>query len=402
MISTLFQSLLSRLGVAFIGFTVLVVSAKYLGVSTRGEISLFLFNIALVQISAEVFSGYHLVHFISKYNPLKIYGFGVLFILTTSIVGNSIVLYAGKHIEGFFWQAYLITFLVTLNTFHCVMILGVGQLKQYYALSLLQPLLLLSFLLLNIVIHASLTFSDFIYPLMISFLLASGFTFLILWNTLKTSNSLKQFAPLTILRNGFAAQLALMMVVLGNKYSFYWLDSDAELGLYSAAISITESVLLVVNAMVPFYLSKLAIEQKNKLKELTIRLCAAAIILCSLALVLLNTIPESVYLLLLGDGFKGIKEVMLVYSPAVLLTAVYLILSNYFSGKGEARLVMRSNLFGFILTLCLSPWMVNTYALKGAALTSILVYGSNTAFLTYHFISHSGRIDRKKQESNYM
>jgi len=397
MINNLLQSLVSRISVAIFGFLVLVISAKYLGVSSRGEISLFLFNIALLQIITEVFTGYHLVHFMTKYSAYKIYSFGLLFILFTTLIGNSILLLAGKHIEGFFWQAYLITLLVTLNTFQCVMILGLGKLKLYYGLSLLQPALLLGFLLGYVFFTTDLTLNAYVYPLLFSFLLTSGITFSKLWPALRLNSEHKIFASVPILKNGLAAQLALMMFVLGNKYSFYLLEPGAELGLYAAAISITEAVLIIVSAMMPLYLSKLATEQNNNNSSaLTIKLVASALVLCSLALIVLNAIPETVYLKLLGEGFKGIKTVMLYYSPAVFLTVIYLILSNYFSGKGQARLVMKSNLPGFLLTLVLCPWFVKTHQLKGAALISTLVYGLNVAFLTFYFLKHSDRLPFQK------
>lgn len=393
MFTHLLQGLISRLIVALIGFSVLVISAKYLGVSTRGEISLFLFNIALLQIITEVFTGYHLVHFMTKFRAFRIYGFGFAFILCITLMGNSILWFAGKHIEGFFWQAFLITALVTLHTFQCVMILGLGKLKLYYGLSLLQPALLLCFLLGYVLFTSNLTLETYVYPLLISFGLATLISFGMLWFLLKSKTDLKPFSSLPILKNGLAAQLALMMFVLGNKYSFYLLEPGADLGLYAAAITITESVLIIVSAMLPLYLSKIASELRTeKTSALTLKLGASAVLLCTLGLIFLNALPEKIYLKLLGEGFKGIKMVIMYYSPAVIFTALYLILSNYFSGKGKASLVMKSNVLGFVITLVVGPWLVNTCNLKGAAIVAILVYGLNAAFLTYHFIKQSGGI----------
>jgi O-antigen/teichoic acid export membrane protein len=386
MFTNLLQSLISRLSVAIIGFLVLVISAKYLGVSTRGEISLFLFNVALLQIITEVFTGYHLVHFMTKYHASKIYGFGIVFILCMTLMGNSILWFAGKHIEGFFWQAFLITALVTLNTFQCVMILGFGKLKLYYGLSLLQPALLLCFLLSQVLFTTELTLKAYIYPLLFSFVLSSVISFGMLWFQLKSKTDNKPFASLPILKNGLAAQLALMMFVLGNKYSFYLLEPGAALGLYAAAISITESVLIVVSAMLPMYLSKIASEQsRENTGKLTLKLGVSVVLFCSFGLIILNLLPETLYLKLLGDGFKGIKTVVLFYSPAVIFTALYLILSNYFSGRGEARLVLRNNLVGFVILLIITPLLVGRFQLKGAALSSVCVCALNSTLLGYKF-----------------
>jgi len=387
MFTHLLPGFISRLSVALIGFAVLVISAKYLGVSSRGEISLFLFNIALLQIITEVFTGYHLVHFMTKYNASKMYRYGVLFLLVSSLIGNTVLLLAGKHIEGFFWQAYLITFLVTLNTFQCVMILGLGKLKMYYGLSLLQPAILLCFLLCYVFFSYDLTFKAYVYPLLFSFVLATGISFFLLWPQLNSNSDLKPFNAMSIIKNGIAAQLALMMFVLGNKYSFYLLKPGAELGLYAAGISIAESVLIMVSAMLPIYLSKIATNQKTAdTKALTVKFGISAIVFCSIGIAFLGLLPEAVYLKLLGAGFNGIKMVILFYSPAVLFTALYLILSNYFTGRGQAKIVVRSNLLGFMLTLILAPWLVSHYHLKGAAVCSGVIFVVNTFFLTYFFL----------------
>jgi O-antigen/teichoic acid export membrane protein len=123
------------------------------------------------------------------------------------------------------------------------------------------------------------------------------------------------------------------------------------------------------------YLSRIASEQnKANAGKLTLKLGVSVVLFCSFGLIILNLLPETLYLKLLGNGFKGIKTVVLFYSPAVIFTALYLILSNYFTGRGEARLVMMSNLLGLLLTLVLCPWLVGIYHLKGAAISAILIY----------------------------
>lgn len=387
MFNSFFQSLISRLSVAGIGFLVLVVSAKFLGVSSRGEISLFLFNIALLQIITEVFTGYHLLHFIGLYNARKIYLFGLSFVILISIMGNSLLLSANKLVEGYEWQAYLITFLVSLNTFHSVIVLGQGKLKLYYLLSLFQPFLLLTFLLLYVMFIRNFTFIAYVYPLLISFTAATLYSFLRVWKKTFLEPSNQPFDGKSILKNGISAQTGLLLFVLGNKYSYYFLEPGAALGIYSAATSFTESVLVLVNAMLPVYLSKITtVKEKAQTKTLAIRLCKLSLVLCALALLFLNLVPENWYLKILGDGFKGIKEIVLYYSPAVLCTSVYVILSHYFSGKGQAEQILRNNLPGFVLMLLITPFLVKTYNQKGAAIAAVCVYALNTCLLAMKFI----------------
>lgn len=384
--NSILQSLVYRAGSALFNAAILVLSARYLGVITRGEISLFLFNIALIQLFAEVFTGYHLVHFMQKFNTKKIYLYGLAFILVINTFGHGALLIFGKLIEGYHWQAFFITLFVCFNTFHCVLILGLGKIRLYYTLSILQPALLLLFISVYILFNQGLTLNAYTFPLLLSFFLASVFSLIKIWPFLKQWSAKPAFNIGPIFRNGLAAQMALVMFLLGSKYSFYLLKPEQGLGVYALSLSMAESVLIAVQAMMPLYLSKIATGLDTKrIRSITAKLISVSLLICSLLLLGLHSLPENLYLRLLGNGFAGIKHILLCYSPAVLISAIYIILSNFFTGRGEARLVFLCNLPGLAITLILYPLLIERYHLYGAALSSVIVLAVSTLFLLLCF-----------------
>ena len=77
MLKNIFQSVIVKALVALINFCILIISSKYLGISSRGEISIFILNIAIIQGINEVFTGYSLIYFLQKFNIKKIIVAGI-------------------------------------------------------------------------------------------------------------------------------------------------------------------------------------------------------------------------------------------------------------------------------------------------------------------------------------
>lgn len=143
MIKNILQTLFSKGFVAVINFLILILSAKYLGVNTRGEISLFVLNIANIQIINEIYTGYSLVYFVPKFNLKRIFINGIIWTFITTSLSNLTFFLMGKEIKGFEIDMYLLSLIIILNTFNMVNLLAKEKVKTYNFLSVLQPLLLL-------------------------------------------------------------------------------------------------------------------------------------------------------------------------------------------------------------------------------------------------------------------
>lgn len=174
MFKNLVYSLITKAGIALINFSILVISSRYLGVSSRGEISIFILNITIIQVINEVYTGYSIVHFIPKFNFRKIVISGFIYTLIFCSLSNVVLVFLNKQVQGYEWLGYLISLLVILNTFNCVLILGKENIRAYSFLSFLQPFILLTGIIFCVFILKKDTFVAYVYPLLISFII--GFT----------------------------------------------------------------------------------------------------------------------------------------------------------------------------------------------------------------------------------
>ena len=375
MIKNIIQTLFTRGFTAGINFLILIISSKFLGVNTRGEIGLFILNIATIQIINEVYTGFSIVYFVPKFNLKKLFVYGVIWTLLACTASNYILFLFNKEITGFEWDMYLLSTLIILNTFNMVIILAKENIKLFNFLCISQPLILLLGIFYFTQIAKDFTFRAFIIPLYISFLVSFVISFLrvvkyISLPDLKTTFSLK-----AVFENGFFCQVAIMFHLLSNRFSFYILGSNALVGLYSTASSLMESVWIIANGITPIVLSKISNTGDTTFnRNITLTLAKVSLLLSGVASLVVWFLPNSLFIYLLGNDFSETKNVMLFISPGILFISFSTVISHYFSGLGNLKFIAICNFAGFIFTLILAPILIKKYGLYGAAISANVTY----------------------------
>ena len=279
MFKSIVYSLITKGTVAIINFIILIVSSRYLGVSSRGEISIFILNITIIQIINEVYTGYSIIHFIPRFNFKKIVAYGLIYTLIFCSLSNVLVCFFHKQVPGYGWFGYILSLLVILNTFNCVLILGKENIKVYNLLMFIQPLLLLFGICFYIFIFEKYTFVSYAYPLLFSFAIAFIISSSLVFGFFKKKTHTHDFKLNAILIEGFAFQASLLMYIFVNRYSFYLLPDFANVGLYSSASSLMEAMLIIVNGITPVLLAKVSNEgNTTKSADITLALSKTSFI----------------------------------------------------------------------------------------------------------------------------
>ncbi len=375
MFRNILQSLFTKGFVAIINFFLLIISARYLGASSRGEISILVLNITIIQIINEVYTGYSLIYFIPKYDLKKIFITGIGYTFLATSFGNSIFSILHRQLPGNEWLSYLISLIVILNTFNCVIILGKEKITLYNFLSFLQPGLLLLGLIFSIFVLHNYTIEAYLWPMLISFFISFLISFAAAIKLIGVSVKTNLCEHRSIFIYGFICQMGVLMYILCNRYSYYLLPDNAKVGLYALSSSLIESVLIISNGISPVLLARVANQgNTEKSAEMTQTLSKASVLFSFLAIVIIFLLPESFFVYILGDGFVGTKNLMLLYAPGILMISFFGIISNYFSAIGKLKLVLVCNSFGFIATLILAPYFVNKYGIEGAAYSANISY----------------------------
>jgi len=380
-------SIITRGIVAIINFLILIVSSRYLGVETRGEISLLILNIANLQMISEIFTGYALVHFIPRYSLKKIVSYGLMWIIVITILGTLLLKYFNLLIKNFEMEFGMICLMVILNTFCMVIILGKENIRWYNWLSIMQPLILACVLSFNIFIEKKFTLEAYFDALFYSF----GFALTLnIYSVLKYLSQDKNFDfQLTqIISNGFLSQWSNWMNLLSNRFSYYILSGVAlqYLGKYSTATSLIESVFVIYSGISTVVLSYVSNENdKQKAKRMTIQAATISFILTILAVLILLAIPESFLIWILGKGFAGIKFPMIILSLGVIMISYSAVFSHYFSGIGVLKYNAISNTIACLFTILLSSLFIQKWGVNGAAMVATISYTIQCILIVYFF-----------------
>lgn len=389
-------SIVTRGIVALINFLVLLLSSRYLGVETRGEISLLTLNIANVQMMSEIFTGYALVHFIPKFSLKKIVSFAWLWIVCIVFIGTGILWFFKYLIPHYETEFIILSVMVILNTFCMVIILGKNNIRLYNWMSILQPLVLLIVMASNIFLEKIFTIEAYLEALFYSFGSALFINLYTLIHYLKKDTN-TEFQWKQIFSNGFLSQWSNWMHLLANRFNYYILSSLSLqfLGVYSTATSLVESVFIIYSGISTVVLSYVSNEQNLQLsKETSIRAASISFILTFLALVSILLIPESWLIWILGKGFLNIKTAMVILSFGALMISYSAVFSHYFSGRGILKYNAISNTMACLFTILFSPVFIQEWGTAGAATVATVSYTIEAIFIVYFFM-HSEKVSWK-------
>ncbi len=380
MLKKIIVTLFTRGFVALVNLAILLITSRQLGGDIRGQISLLILNIAIIQVINEIYTGYALVYFIPRHALKKLYTNGLVWsvacILLTTLTLIGLNVYYGMSINTSWIHMAVLAFIIIVHSFNGVVILAKERIRIYNFLNFFQPALLLLVLLILIFGFGQRNVDSYIIALYVSFLaslLISGIQMLGIFKT--EHAALPPSEPSVILRKGFFNQLANLSHMLSNRYNFYLLSNNVLVGIYSTSTSLIESLLIISSSASTIILTYIANKNEEE-KSITVtfllsKLCFLSSLFCVLVLVL---IPSEFFSFLLGRDFSQTKEVMLLLSPGILCISFSTVISHYFSGMGRQRLIATANLAGLISTMITGYFLVNRFQLRGACYAACISY----------------------------
>jgi O-antigen/teichoic acid export membrane protein len=390
MLRKIIATLFTKGFVAIVNLAILLISSKQLGGDIRGQISLLLLNIAIIQAVNEIFTGYALVYFIPNTNVKNIYKSGVLWTLLVTAIMNFAFLGFKIGLKEQAIHVYILSVIIILHSFHGVVILAKEKIKIYNFLNFFQPALLLISLCICVFLFQMQDVRSYIVALYISFVSSISISLVVMIGVLRDEKKIVQRTIhfLDIFKNGFYNQLANLSHMLSNRYNFYLLASTVFVGIYSSSISLVESILIISNSASTIILTHTANQSDEGLKvKLTFLLSKICFLLSLICVFFLFFIPTEFFTFLLGKDFSQTKEVMMHLTPGVLFVSFSTVISHYFSGKGKQKLIAAANLSGLFITLCTSYFLISNYQLIGACYAASISYFVSSLILVIAFVS---------------
>lgn len=390
MLKKILSTIFTKGLVALINLAILLISSKQLGVAVRGEVSILILNIAIIQAINEIYTGYALVHFIPKFSLKKVYQNGFLFSVFCIVLSYFIQLQFSSNIKEQLIHVTILSFVIILHSFHCVIILAKEKIKFYNFLNFYQPIILLLVLLICVFVFNNKTYSSYLYGLYISFLSSLVISSVVFFSILKSNSYNKTvFNGVSIIKNGFYNQLANLSHILSNRFNFYLLATNAMIGVYSTSTTLIESTLIISSSASTIILSQIANQKNENNARVVFLLSKICFLLSTLLIIILLIIPPAFFTFLLGKDYNETKEIMLALSPGILFISFSTIINHYFSGLGKQRLNAFANFSGLLTTILTSYYLIDTYKVLGACYATCLSYFVASIILVFMFMKEN-------------
>jgi O-antigen/teichoic acid export membrane protein len=393
LLNNLITGFLSRGFIALFNLLVLLLCSRYLGSEVLGTMSLLILNIAIIQAINDIYAGPAIVYFVPRTGLRGLYLKGLLWTLVCVAVMNLLfaALYPGMRMH---WQHVLVlSLLACFIGFHNMILLGRERIVAYYIQLFIQPALLLCALSLSIFSFHIEGSRAYILSLYVSWTITFCVSAIHVLRELGGSRKdiLPAISMTVILAKGSVNQLGNLAHTLSNRFNYYVLAAAASVGVYAGASSLIESVWIISAGISPLVLSHIANQRDQpnhaRITLMFARLCFAFSLVCVIALYF---IPGTFFTWLLGKDFSGVKTIMLLLSPGVLLVSFSSIISHYYSGQGRQKVLLIANSCGLVVTLSLSYLLISSFGLKGAAYTASLSYAAQAVYLVVLFMRENG------------
>jgi len=404
MYRNIFRTFVSRIIAAVLTFGVVFVSSRSLGPEKYGTIGLIMVAVGMALLFSALIGGTSLVYYTSRVKPAALFTVSSLWGLLTSLVISGLMGVLKLYPPEFFLFVFLISLLANISQNLMFIILGKERIYQQNIITVMQV-----FTHFCIVIFL---FHGLKAPSVGHYLLS-----VLISHTVATLAGLffcrKEVFPLTfsgisasiseIMQYGFWVQLSAFIQLFNYRLSYYmvdWFLGRQMLGIYTLAVQLAESFWILPRsvAIVQFaHISNIS-EPKDSV-VLSYKLMQTVMLSIAVFSIPIFFIPEDWLILVFGPGYAGIKNVLILLIPAIVIFSGAIILSHYFSGIGKVKFNAMTGGIGLIVTTGACFAFIPAFGLKGAAYAANISYAVMyiTSLIIFILVSRSSLRELSKQ-----
>ena len=386
MLKKILSTYQASLIVALLSFTTVWLTVRYLGTTGRGEISLFLLNLSLVQIGNSIVGSGPMIYLYNRHPFSNIILLTTIWSICCSIILSVILFMINMVSLDLLLSTIILSFLTSLLLNNYAILMAGNRFFQYNLIRVLQSVFTIVFFLILFYLTKKASFHYYISSLLVSYLLTVTLSSLIVFKRerlieitelKKTLVDFFKFGGLNQLSN---------LIQLGNyRATLYMLSKYVGLsatGIFSLALTLAEAVWMFKDSIVTnhhSYVSRQNNEQLAAKNNTKFMIMSGLGTICILIVALL--IPITIYNKVFGSGFTQVKYVLLLLSPGIVALSIGAVISHYFSGIGKIKFNTLTSFAGLIVVVILGIFLIPKYGINGAAITNCLSYFTTGMFL---------------------
>jgi O-antigen/teichoic acid export membrane protein len=382
MLKTISGTFASKFVLALLNFATIIISTRLLGAEGRGEIIFFVTNMVLVLLFTGLLGGSSLVYLTPRYNFFRflIPSYGWAFILTVCFC--YFFLYTDQvSLHNFYFLFFAILF-NSLKSTNMMVLLGKERIKVFNWLALGHSALLILLFLFYYFSLGVLSVESFYWGVLLSNLLI---WLVSLWFLFGLGEKVTLGIDSHLIKQLFAygglAQLANIIQFGNYRISYYYLmnmpgEGAAELGKYSIAVSVAESVWIIGQSLATVQFARLSnVEDACLRRKISLRMFKFNFLLNLFAVVFLLMVPSSLYEIVFGGKEFGMVSTYIAWlAVGIFMLGTSTSLSAYFAGRGHYWPAAISSILGGVVTLVVCEFFMKDKGVVVAAIGASLSY----------------------------
>lgn len=394
--SNIITTILSKSLILLLNFAVLVLTTQLWGADGKGSVAIFVADLSLISIFANVFTGCSVSYYFAKLATSKLSTMAYLWSFIVATVGACVLWVTGEHSTAPF--VFVIASLMGLMAFQNSLFLGGQKINYYNLVTILQPALLLLCMLLCYFLWPQWDYYCYFVGQALSLVLILLFCgFLRRKMAIRLNWDFDRSCNRQLFSYGWKSELGTLLQFFNYRLTYFILDyyiGRESLGVFSVGVTIAEAIWIVNRSMSMVQYSNVLKQgntKQSRKETLILALISLGIsFVCVLVIVLL---PSSLFSFVFGAEFGHVNRVVLILSPGILAMAFSNVLDNYFSAIRHLNVQIFKSVVVLVFTLALSLWLIPRYGIDGACVVNAASYVVSAAILVIYFLSKKSVVD---------
>jgi O-antigen/teichoic acid export membrane protein len=384
----------AKFAILLANFMIVVVTANLWGSAGRGEIALVIANIAIITVLGNIACGSTIAYHSPNENRDSLIAISIVGSLGLSLFGS--LIFSLSTGFRYFLDLFVISFLSTLTGAISMYWLGRNKIKIYNILTLINPVLVLLFLLVFYYVFklTDIRTCFYAYYAGLGTLLIAG-TITLLMTAPFHFSRITPDDIVKVVKYGFNNEFNYFIQFLNYRLSYFFIARVlglSQLGVFSIAVSCAEAVWIISKSMSVLHFSNVLNEKNPDTSISTTTIFAKQSFWLSLFFMFIIVIqPVTLFEFVFGPGFGEIKKYLIYLLPGIIAIAVSNLHGHYFAGTGKLDILRNKSLIGLAATLTLLLLLTKKYQLAGVCISLNASYLLSSIYLFYKF-----RIERKK------
>lgn len=394
MIRQIIHTLGTKFTVATLNLLLAIVISQILGPEGKGEQSLILATISLLIVVTSVIGQGALVYLLPRHSHISLLLPSFFWTVLVGFISYVSLPYVNINKPEHIHHIAVLLILLSVTGLNQSVLLSQKRITPNNLVHLAQVLSTVCTVLILFFALNQRSVMSYIYALYVGYGVSSVASFLLVRKSYSgiVNTSLNEFTHgiSQLWKFGKYNQLATFTQLLSFRVSYYFINhyfGEAEVGIFSNGIAITESIWIISRSLSVVQQSWIVNSKSKRYSRLlTLKVAKAAFLVSMLIMIPIFLFPPGFYRFVFGEGFGNTQGVIQSLAVGIIAYNYSIIISHYFSGTGQHHINAIASTIGLIVNIITAIIFIPMYSYIGAGISCTIAYFATTVVKTMYFI----------------